>query len=81
MLHTVKQVEYLGEYKLNLTFNDNCTRFIDLEDWLKNAKNLLLSLKDPNYFRKVGLDGITICWPNGIDICPDTLYETSKKVK
>jgi len=24
---------------------------------------------------------ITICWPNGIDLCPDVLYRTGKDVK
>lgn len=27
------------------------------------------------YFNRVAVDGYTVVWPNGQDICPDELYE------
>ena len=54
---------------------------MDLEGRLKNAKNLFLELKDLEYFKKVECDGYSICWPNGIDYCPDLLYMIGKDVE
>lgn len=75
MLHTVKTVEYLNDYKLMLVFDDGEAKLVDFEDRLKTAKNMFLPLRDIEYFKQVEADGTTIVWPNGLDICPDTLYE------
>ncbi|MEI8366512.1 MAG: DUF2442 domain-containing protein [Parachlamydiaceae bacterium] len=80
MLHIVKQVEYLNEYRLKLLFNDGKSKVIDFEARLKNAKNMFLPLKDVNYFKKVKSDGTTLVWPNGLDLCPDVLYEIGEEV-
>ena len=73
----VQDVKYLGEYKLELLFNNKKKKVIDFENKLKQAKGIFLPLKDPNYFKQVTLDDchLSICWPNGADICPDVLYE------
>lgn len=75
MLHTVKKVKYLEGYKLALVFNDGKTKMVDFEHRLKSAKNMFLDLRDIDYFKKVRADGTTIVWPNGLDICPDVLFE------
>jgi hypothetical protein len=36
-------------------------------------------LRDPQTFQQAQADGGTVVWPNEIDVCPDTLYEDSKK--
>lgn len=74
MLHTVKKVEYVNGYKLRLYFNDRKVKIVDLKNMLKKAKNMLLPLVDIEYFKKVTCDGTTLCWPNGVDLCPDVLY-------
>jgi hypothetical protein len=74
MLPRVKKVEYIDGYRLKIQFTNGKTKIVDLEGRLKNAKNLFLELKDLEYFKKVECDGYSICWPNGIDYCPDLLY-------
>lgn len=81
MLHTIKKVEYIDHYKLKLVFSNRQTKIVDLESVLKKAKNMLVPLKDIDYFKQVETDGITLCWPNGVDFCPDVLYEMGKNVK
>jgi len=81
MLHTVKDVEYLEEYKLKLMFNNGKIKIVDFKDRLKEAKNMFLPLKDINYFKSVKADGTTLVWPNGLDLCPDVLYERGKDVE
>ena len=80
MLRDVKKVEYLEEYKLKLYFDDKAIRIVDLKNMLKDAKNMFLPLVDVNYFKQVECDGTTICWPNGVDLCPDVLYKMGKPV-
>jgi Protein of unknown function (DUF2442) len=80
MLHTVKKVKYLEGYKLKLVFDNGKTKIIDFEDRLRNAKNMFLPLKDVDYFKKVKTDGTTLVWPNGLDLCPDVLYEMGAEV-
>ena len=81
MVHSVTKAEYLEGYKIKLTFNDKIVKIIDFEDRLKDAKNMFLPLKNINYFKKVKTDGTTIVWPNGLDLCPDVLYEKGTEVK
>ena len=79
----VKKLEYLTNYKIKLVFSDNKIKIVDLRDLLDNAKGIFAPLKDINYFKKVAIDDseLSICWPNGADICPDLLYSMGKEVK
>jgi len=81
MLHLVKKVEYVEEYNLKLHFDDGSIKLVNLENMLKNAKNMFLPLLDVNYFKKVKCDGTTICWPNGLDLCPDVLFKMGRNFK
>ena len=38
-MHRVKKVEHLGGYKLKLQFNNGEIKIVDLEEFLKKAKN------------------------------------------
>lgn len=79
----VKSVEYIKDYKLKLVFSDTTVKTVDLEDLIKKSSEIFFPLKDLDYFRQVSLDDcqLSICWPNGADICPDVLYEIGKDVK
>lgn len=37
-------------------------------------------LRDLSYFRQAAVQHGTVVWPNEQDICPDTLYEDSRKL-
>lgn len=81
----VKKVEYVNEYKLKLLFSDKKEKIVDIEPIINKSKGLFHPLRDIEYFKKVSLDDkeypLSICWPNGADICPDVLYEIGKEVK
>ncbi len=78
----VESVKYLKEYKIELLFSDKKTKIIDLEEKIKHARGIFQPLQDLTYFKKVALDDchLSICWPNGADICPDVLYEMGKNI-
>ena len=79
----ILSVEYIGEYKLKILFSDKETKVVDLKGRFKDAKGLFLPLQDPEYFKQVSMDDdcISICWPNGVDICPDLLYKIGKSIR
>jgi hypothetical protein len=79
----VLKVEYVNDYRLNILFSDKKTKIVDLEEKIKHAKGIFLPLKKLDYFKKVTIDDchLSICWPNGADICPDVLYNIGKNLK
>jgi hypothetical protein len=80
----VKHVEYFKDYKLKILFNDNKVKIVDIEPIINESKKMFLPLKNIDYFKEVSLDDpeypISICWPNGADICPDVLYEIGEEI-
>ena len=74
-MHFIKSVEYVSDYKLALTFEDDSTRLVDLANELDGE--VFEPLKDIAYFKtvRVDLDLDTIVWDNGADMAPEFLYE------
>jgi hypothetical protein len=79
-LHDVEEVQHRGGYRLYLRFDDGVEGEIDLAEVFP-FDGVFAALKDVREFAKVGLypDGATICWPNGADVAPETLYEAVVK--
>ena len=74
-MNKIVAVEPLDDYKVLLTFSNNEKRIKDMKPYLD--KGVFKKLKDKNFFNSVHISFDTISWNNQIDICPDTLYETS----
>ena len=72
ILPSVVRAEYRGEYRLHLTFNDGTSKSVDFQPWLQGP--IFEPLRDVDYFREFFVAGSTVCWPNGADIAPETLY-------
>ena len=74
-MHFVKDVNYISEYKLLLTFEDGDVKLVDLKPHLDGE--IFEPLKDIDYFRTVWVNSEldTIVWENGADMSPDFLYE------
>lgn len=70
----ITSAKYLGDYRLELTFNDGTIKIFDGKDIV--LKPLYQSLQSLVVFQQFELDGWTISWENGkIDIAPEYLYE------
>lgn len=78
----VKQVEYVRDYQIKLLFNNGKIRLVDFKEWIFEGGKLLKPLSNIDFFKKVSLDecNYSICWPNGADFSPDTLYEAGKEL-
>ena len=74
-MHFVREVEYLSEYRLLLSFEDGSRRQVDLLPHLNGP--IFEPLKNIDNFKtvKVNPELDTIVWNNGADMSPDFLYE------
>jgi len=79
MTKYVTDVKCLGGYRLLLTFEGNERREVEITS-LVPLDGVFEPLGEETYFRQVRVepDVGTIVWPNGADLCPDVLYETSR---
>jgi len=79
-MHFVKDVRYISDYKLKLTFEDNIVGVVDLKPHLSGE--IFEPLKNIDYFKsvKINPDIDTIVWMNEADFSPDFLYEIREKV-
>jgi uncharacterized protein DUF2442 len=76
MFPRVKQVRYLGQYRLELSFTDGAKGELDFEARVVGRGGVFSPLEDTTFFRQVKVDpeAGTIVWPNEVDFCPDVLY-------
>lgn len=73
MFLEVSSAKYLGDYKINLHFNNGESRIVDLSD--KLIGKVFEPLKDKAYFQSFVIKFNTIEWSNGADFAPEYLYE------
>ena len=66
------EVKALKNYKLEVKFEDGKKGIFDVSPYLEFIQ--FKELKDENVFNTVKIDGLSISWSNGADICPDELY-------
>jgi len=75
MLHNVTEVKYLSDYSVWLRFDDQSEGVLDLSKIVR-FDGIFEQLKDARKFAEVYVNNElgTICWPNGADLAPETLY-------
>jgi hypothetical protein len=80
MLIDIIEVKPLSSYKLYLRFEDGRSGEVDVSK-IVPFKGVFAKLEDKDYFATVTVnpDIGTICWENGADISPSTLYKLIKQ--
>jgi hypothetical protein len=74
----VKGVVARDDYTLEIEFVNGEIGVYDCRPIL--GFGVFQELRDIDYFRQAQVEGGTVVWPHEQDICPDTLYEDSKKL-
>lgn len=72
-LNDVVGLEYKGEYRYFIEFDDGTRGVVDFRPYLDRGP-VFQGLRDLGVFRAASIQGGTISWPNGADIAPETLY-------
>ncbi|MFW6235036.1 MAG: DUF2442 domain-containing protein [Spirochaetota bacterium] len=75
MIPKVIEAEYVRDYVIHLCFADGTEGDVDLSQDLYGE--MFEPLKDPETFARFAVhpEFHTLCWPNGVDIAPEFLYE------
>jgi hypothetical protein len=78
-LYDVTAVEVIGEFRLQLSFEDGTVGEVDFTE--RVWEGVFAPLRDHEFFAQVSLDrdAGTIAWPNGVDMAPETLYEQARR--
>jgi len=81
MRHTLTQVitfKQVGNYVLNVAFNDGTSQTIDFLPVL--VGEMFTPLREKRFFSKVRIDpeAHTLVWPNGADFDPGMLHDWDK---
>jgi hypothetical protein len=74
----VKKVVANDDYTLKITFTSGEVGIFGCSDLL--SFGVFRELRDLCYFKQAHVQNGTVVWPHEQDICPDTLYEDSRKV-
>ncbi|MBI1732786.1 MAG: DUF2442 domain-containing protein [Gammaproteobacteria bacterium] len=72
ILPQVTEARYVSGYRIELVFNTGLRKTVDFSRWLKGP--VFEPLRNHSEFRKFFVAGGTVCWPNGADIAPETLF-------
>jgi hypothetical protein len=75
MYYDVSEARHVEGYKLELVFENGKKGIIDLSKY-KHKGGVFGRFADIEYFKQfyVNKDIGTLCWPDGLDIAPETLY-------
>ncbi len=75
MIPRLRNAEYLGDYRIRLSFDDGTEGDIDLEEELWGE--VFEPLRDKELFKqfRVDTDLRTVVWPTGADLAPEYLYQ------
>jgi hypothetical protein len=75
MMLSVINANYLGDYKIALSFNNEKNGIADLHDVIfTDSRAPFLTLRDENEFKKFNIKHGTIVWENGLDLAPEFLF-------
>jgi hypothetical protein len=75
MYYDVTAAKYLGDYRLEIIFENGKSGMVDFRKLIERG-GVFAALEDPDYFRQFEINrelGV-ITWGNQVDIAPETLY-------
>ena len=76
MIPRVIKAELVEGYRVRIAFSDGASGVIDFRDRIVGRGGVFEPLEDPKVFASFAIDeeAGTLVWPNGVDLCPETLY-------
>lgn len=84
-MHLVQEILNVKPFSIDLLFANGEYRRLNMENllkqWSSTEDSIYKALLNKEEFAKVSLDKemMSLVWPNGVDFCPDMLYQWSEK--
>jgi hypothetical protein len=77
MILRIVRAKVVGDYLLELAFNDGVAKCINVRPLLEGP--VFEPLLDRAYFARAALDPVcgTVVWPNGADLAPEAFHALS----
>lgn len=73
-LHRVEETWHVKGHVLGIKFVDGAVFEMDFGPMIDGRHDRLHGpLHDVEYFKRVYINGLTLEWPSGLDVCPDAL--------
>lgn len=66
-------------YQIKVKFKDDLTGELDLTDIFSQPKGLAAEVIRGQFFNQCFLESGGLAWPNGLELCPDSLRMKLKK--
>ena len=79
MYPTITNVTALNNYRLELHFNNDEIKVLDMSPYI--SKGIYKALKDTNLFKTARVSFDSIEWANNADLDPEFLYVESKPIQ
>lgn len=75
MYYDVIEARYIEGYRLELAFENGRRGTVDLYPYIEKG-GVFSRFSEMGYFKQFYVNGElgTLCWPDGVDIAPETLY-------
>ncbi len=68
-------------FKLKLKFSDGASGEVDLSSFFSKPQNLTAEIIKGGLFSKCYVESGALAWPNGFELCPDSLRMKLKERK
>ena len=68
-------------YKISLVYEDGKKINVSLSPYFDKPKGLAAEILRGNLFDKCFIDLGALAWPNGLELCPDALFQLSQEQK
>ena len=75
-MESVIDVRTLDDFRLELSFSTGEKGIFDVRPYMD--KGVFVQLRNSTLFKQAYIAFDTVCWPGGLDISPDTLYDRSQ---
>lgn len=72
------EVKPIKDFCLYIKFEDGKEKVYDMKELMGEISSYE-KLKNYEYFKLVKIQGETVEWPNGEDVCPENLYYDSEE--
>ena len=73
----VNQIKVVGPLQLEVAFVDGTRGRVVFEP--THLTGVFTSLKNPQFFNQVRINGGAVSWPGDIDLAPDAMHEAIRK--